>query len=71
MNTLHLNNTETSYPVAVAVHYSFDNGQLYLFETKDAAIAFISKTKEEEIKADLDLGYEYRETNDFYLCGSC
>ena len=48
-------------PVAVARYYSFENSDLLLFKTKNSALNFIKETKEEEINANLSLGY--REVN--------
>lgn len=59
-NALYLNSSKTAYPFAVATHYSFDAGQLHLFKTREAALAFIQQTREDEIANDRDMGYEYR-----------
>lgn len=59
-NALYLNGSKTAYPFAVATHYSFDAGQLHLFKTREAALAFIQQTREDEIANDRDMGYEYR-----------
>ena len=49
--------------VAVATFYSFDAGQVNFFGSEDAALEFIQKTKDEEIRNDRDeMGYEFRET---------
>lgn len=49
--------------VAVATFYSFDAGQVNFFNSEDAALEFIQKTKDEEIRNDRDeMGYEFRET---------
>ena len=49
--------------VAVATFYSFDAGQVNFFDCEDAALEFIQKTKDEEIRNDRDeMGYEFRET---------
>ena len=66
-NALYLNGSKTAYPFAVATHYSFDAGQLHLFKTREAALAFIQQPREDEIANDRDMGYEYR-NQDLHLC---